>query len=137
VKTFKIKIIVMRTVAILSYFFGGVMANEYLFTEFIFMFAQTGVLNFNSLLLWSSYKNDINFPFQVALMSLLILIYFTIYFIIIYNLLSRGYYKAAQRYRISFWVLKNISWVSSSNKWNIFQYKKTNFACACNVSFVI
>lgn len=76
------------------------MANEYLFTEFIFMFAQTGVLNFNSLLLWSSYKNDINFPFQVALMSLLILIYFTIYFIIIYNLLSRGYYKAAQRKNI-------------------------------------
>ena len=24
------------------------MANEYLFTEFIFVFAQTGVLNFNS-----------------------------------------------------------------------------------------
>lgn len=41
----------MRKVAIWSYFFGGAMANEYLFTEFIFMFAQTGVLNFNSLLL--------------------------------------------------------------------------------------
>ena len=41
----------MSKVAILSYSFGGVMANEYLFTEFIFVFAQTGVLNFNSLLL--------------------------------------------------------------------------------------
>lgn len=79
-ENFQNQIIVMRMVAILSYFLGGVMANEYLFTEFIFMFAQTGVLNFNSLLLWSSYKNDINFPFQVAHMSLLILIYFTILF---------------------------------------------------------
>ena len=41
--------------------------------------------------------------------------------------INRGCYMAAQRYEISLRVLKNISWVSAANEWNIFQQEKRNF----------
>ena len=42
--------------------------------------------------------------------------------------INRGYYKVTRGYEISLPVLKNISWVSAVNKWNIFlQHKKRNF----------
>ena len=53
---------------------------------------------------------------------------------------NRGYYMAAQRYKISLWVLNNISLVRAANEWNIFQYSKRNFVSpsnyVCNVLLI-
>ena len=40
---------------------------------------------------------------------------------------NRGYYMAAQKYKIFLQVLKNLSRVSRANEWNIFQHEKRNF----------
>ena len=47
---------------------------------------------------------------------------------------------AARRYKISLRVLKNISWVSAANKWNIFSTREKKFLISkrpCNVLFII
>ena len=50
----------------------------------------------------------------------------TWYFIGVY-IINRGYYMATWRYKISLWVLKNISRVSTMNAWSIFSTREEKF----------
>ena len=53
---------------------------------------------------------------------------------------NRGYYRAARRYKISLWVLRNISRVSAANKWNIFSTHEEKFCISkqpCNILFIV
>ena len=56
----------------------------------------------------------------------------------VHSIIYRGYYMAARRYKISFWVLKNISLVRCAHLWDIFSTRKEKFCTSkrpCNVLF--
>ena len=50
---------------------------------------------------------------------------------------NNGYTMAVQKHKISLWLFKNISWVSTAPTWNIFQHKKGNFISRSRKVFFI
>ena len=78
---------------------------------------------FLSLDIWSGFS-----PTRLATTQLNTSVFWVPLWWLFYLPVNRGYYMAAQRYKISLRVLKNISRVSAANEWNIFfQHEKRNF----------